>query len=102
MSNDILDYSGLTIDWIDRLTKYSESQWIVKTRRYLPKETKMSNDRIGDHCWGQVNDVWVKGHLRRWLDNPGGDPTTIFESKGVGNLYELKLNQLNFEKDKPT
>lgn len=61
----------------------------------------MADDRIGDHCWGRVNGVWKKGHLRRWLANQGDVPTGIFEDKETGNVHEITLGELNFESDMP-
>ena len=62
----------------------------------------MADDRIGDHCWGLVNSLWVKGHLRQWISNTGDAPSAIFEDHDKGNVYELALDQLNFESDKPS
>lgn len=62
----------------------------------------MSDDRIGDHCWGMINPtMWRKGHLRKWISNPGDDPTAIFEDKNSGKVFELSLEKLNFESDMP-
>ena len=70
-------------------------------KQFLLKETKMSDDRIGDHCWGRANQEWRRGHLRLWIPNANADATAIFEDKETGKVIELLLDELNFERDMP-